>query len=534
MASARRSCATSISPIEPQSFQFLTGPSGAGKTTLLQADAAVAEADARHDPAFSARTPSKLDKDEITALRRRIGVVFQDFRLLDHLTTYENVALPLRVMGRGEAGYRAEVVELLRWVGLGERMNALPAVLSGGEKQRAAIARALIVRPELLLADEPTGNVDPGLARRLLRLFVELHKSGTAVVIATHDLAADGSIQRGAPAGRRRRAVANLRGRFPMSAVRLPTAPRRGMPPDTQLKRDMPLVPAEFDRRTGAGHRDRDHDVSRLPDGGRRDPRRQRLAGLARRGVARGHHPDQADARRGYRGASRQSRRGGAKGSGGRRGAGAVKANRNDCSSPGSATASTSSELPIPRLIVVHMQNRSTLDISALARRPRRAGARRQSGRSSSVAGAARRDGQRDRRLRRAVVSSDDFGDDPGDRLRHPRRDGRQSRNHRSAAFCRRGRQLYLAAVPGAFPAPRPQGRPAGRRVGGGCSSSWPRCCRRGGPTRSGGEEIGALFGEFSLGRQGYAAIFVVAIAIAVLTGAMSRIIVFRHLRGLQ
>jgi cell division transport system ATP-binding protein len=105
------------------------------------------------------------------------------------LTTYENVALPLRVMGRIEASYRAEVVELLRWVGLGERMNALPAVLSGGEKQRAAIARALIARPELLLADEPTGNVDPGLARRLLRLFIELHKSGTAVVIATHDLA---------------------------------------------------------------------------------------------------------------------------------------------------------------------------------------------------------------------------------------------------------------------------------------------------------------------------------------------------------
>src|SRR5580698_3305064 len=87
----------------------------------------------------------------LTGLRRRIGVVFQDFRLLDHLTTYENVALPLRVMGRHEASYRAEVVELLRWVGLGERMNALPAVLSGGEKQRAAIARALIVRPELLL-----------------------------------------------------------------------------------------------------------------------------------------------------------------------------------------------------------------------------------------------------------------------------------------------------------------------------------------------------------------------------------------------
>ena len=134
------------------------------------------------------RDIAALDQNGRATLRRRIGIVFQDFRLLDHLTTYENVALPLRVMGRDEAGYRAEVVELLRWVGLGDRMNALPQVLSGGEKQRAAIARALIVRPELLLADEPTGNVDPSLARRLLRLFVELHKSGTAVVIATHDL----------------------------------------------------------------------------------------------------------------------------------------------------------------------------------------------------------------------------------------------------------------------------------------------------------------------------------------------------------
>jgi cell division transport system ATP-binding protein len=174
--------------IKPQSFQFLTGPSGAGKTTLLRL-MLLSLKPTRGIIKIFGQDAATLDKDAITSLRRRIGVVFQDFRLLDHLTTYENVALPLRVMGRVEAQYRAEVVELLRWVGLGERMNALPAVLSGGEKQRAAIARALIARPELLLADEPTGNVDPGLARRLLRLFVELHKSGTAVVIATHDLA---------------------------------------------------------------------------------------------------------------------------------------------------------------------------------------------------------------------------------------------------------------------------------------------------------------------------------------------------------
>jgi cell division transport system ATP-binding protein len=173
--------------IAPQSFQFLTGPSGAGKTTMLKLMLLSLKPTRGTIHIFGAEAGA-LSKDEITALRRRIGVVFQDFRLLDHLTTYENVALPLRVMERDEAGYRAEVVELLRWVGLGDRMNALPPVLSGGEKQRAAIARALIVRPELLLADEPTGNVDPSLARRLLRLFVELHKSGTAVVIATHDL----------------------------------------------------------------------------------------------------------------------------------------------------------------------------------------------------------------------------------------------------------------------------------------------------------------------------------------------------------
>jgi len=174
--------------VEAQSFQFLTGPSGAGKTTLLRL-MLLALKPTRGLIKIFGRDAASLDKDAITALRRRVGVVFQDFRLLDHLTTYENVALPLRVTRRGEASYRAEVVELLRWVGLGDRMNALPPVLSGGEKQRAAIARALIARPELLLADEPTGNVDPGLARRLLRLFIELHKSGTAVVIATHDIA---------------------------------------------------------------------------------------------------------------------------------------------------------------------------------------------------------------------------------------------------------------------------------------------------------------------------------------------------------
>src|SRR5436853_7206096 len=174
--------------LEPNSFQFLTGPSGAGKSSLLRI-LFLALKPTRGLINLFGHDVATLSQDALATLRRRIGIVFQDFRLLDHLTTYENVALPLRVIGRDENSYREQVVELLEWVGLGERMWALPPVLSGGEKQRAAIARAVIGRPQLLLADEPTGNVDPVLARRLLRLFVELNKSGTSVVIATHDIA---------------------------------------------------------------------------------------------------------------------------------------------------------------------------------------------------------------------------------------------------------------------------------------------------------------------------------------------------------
>ena len=174
--------------IEPGSFQFLTGPSGAGKTTLLRLILMSVRPSRGLVSVFGEET-SRISRKTLTKLRRRMGVVFQDFRLLDHLTTFENVALPLRAQGREEAGYRGEVIEILRWVGLGERMHVLPPVLSGGEKQRAALARALIVRPDLLLADEPTGNVDPSLARRLLRLFIELNRLGTSVVLATHDLA---------------------------------------------------------------------------------------------------------------------------------------------------------------------------------------------------------------------------------------------------------------------------------------------------------------------------------------------------------
>ena len=173
--------------IAPKSFQFLTGPSGAGKTSLLRLLFMALRPTRGLITAFG-KDITSITPQELPLLRRRMGVVFQDFRLLDHLTTYENVALPHRVRGKDESSYRTDVIELLKWVGLGERIHVLPPVLSGGEKQRAAIARALIDQPQVLLADEPTGNVDPPLARRLLRLFMELNNSGTAVVIATHDL----------------------------------------------------------------------------------------------------------------------------------------------------------------------------------------------------------------------------------------------------------------------------------------------------------------------------------------------------------
>ena len=174
--------------IPAHSFQFLTGPSGAGKTSLLKL-LFLSLRPTRGLVNLFGHDVSLLGKDQIADLRKRIGIVLQDFRLLDHMTTYENVALPFRVIGRQESSYRKEVIDLLRWVGLGDRMDALPPILSGGEKQRAAIARAVISRPYLLLADEPTGNVDPTLGRRLLRLFIELNRSGTAVIIATHDMA---------------------------------------------------------------------------------------------------------------------------------------------------------------------------------------------------------------------------------------------------------------------------------------------------------------------------------------------------------
>lgn len=172
--------------LRPGSFHFLTGPSGAGKSSLLRL-LFMSLHPTRGQIHMFGQDVSRISTAKRAHLRRRIGIVFQDFRLLDHLTTWENVALPLRVVGKHKNDYKEDVTDLLQWVGLGDRMHAYPSVLSGGEKQRAAIARAVIGKPELLLADEPTGNVDPQMARRLLRLFVELNRLGTSVVIATHD-----------------------------------------------------------------------------------------------------------------------------------------------------------------------------------------------------------------------------------------------------------------------------------------------------------------------------------------------------------
>jgi cell division transport system ATP-binding protein len=168
------------------SFHFLTGASGAGKSTLLKL-MYLAERPTRGLVTLFGQDIATLPRRKLPALRRKIGVVFQDFRLIDHLSAFDNVALPLRVAGVREATIKEHVTELLDWVGLSESMNATPPSLSGGQQQRIAIARAVIGRPKLLLADEPTGNVDDRIGLRLMRLFEELNRLGATVVVATHN-----------------------------------------------------------------------------------------------------------------------------------------------------------------------------------------------------------------------------------------------------------------------------------------------------------------------------------------------------------
>lgn len=168
------------------SFHFVTGPSGAGKSSLLKL-MYLALRPSRGLISLFGRNAAGIERDELPMIRRQIGVVFQNFRLIDHLSTFDNVALPLRVAGTAESMIQKHVGELLRWVGLADHLEAKPPTLSGGQQQRVAIARAVIGRPRLLLADEPTGNVDDQIAVRLLYLFEELNRMGTTVVIATHN-----------------------------------------------------------------------------------------------------------------------------------------------------------------------------------------------------------------------------------------------------------------------------------------------------------------------------------------------------------
>ncbi len=172
--------------LEPGSFHFLTGPSGAGKTTLLRM-IYLAERPTRGTISLFDQDVTQLGRTALANLRRKIGIVFQDFRLIDHLSAFDNVALPLRVAGVDERRVQAHVTELLEWVGLADHLGARPQTLSGGQKQRLAIARAVIAGPSLLLADEPTGNVDDAMAERLMRLFEEMNRLGTTLVLATHN-----------------------------------------------------------------------------------------------------------------------------------------------------------------------------------------------------------------------------------------------------------------------------------------------------------------------------------------------------------
>ena len=167
-------------------FRWLLGPSGAGKTSLLRLlHLAVRPTAGRLG--LMGQDIGAVRRTRLPLLRRRIGMVFQDFRLLPHLSAYDNVALPLRLAGRPEGQVRVDTLELLGWVGLSRKLRSRPAELSGGEQQRVAIARAVVARPLLLLADEPTGNLDDVQAGRLMQLLHEMNRLGTTVVVATHN-----------------------------------------------------------------------------------------------------------------------------------------------------------------------------------------------------------------------------------------------------------------------------------------------------------------------------------------------------------
>ena len=172
--------------VDKGEFAFLTGPSGAGKSTLLRL-LLLQERPSEGEVIVGGRNLSSLKRDEIQAYRRTVGFVFQDFKLIPTKTVFENVSFTLRVIGQPVEQQRRATYQVLKWVGLQHRLNALPEELSGGEQQRVAIARALVNEPHLVLADEPTGNLDPDLSLEIMNLFRDMNARGTTVLVATHD-----------------------------------------------------------------------------------------------------------------------------------------------------------------------------------------------------------------------------------------------------------------------------------------------------------------------------------------------------------
>ncbi len=186
------------------SFHFLTGPSGAGKTTLLKMCYLSMMPDSGMIEVLGEDT-SKLSRDQITQMRRRVGVVHQDCQFLNHLTIRQNIALPLLVAGKSINDSMANLEDLLAWVDMSHRADAYPEEISGGERQRLALARAVIMDPDIIVADEPTGNVDWEMGQRILTLLVELNKMGKTILLATHDL----------------NLIRSIKGRVPASVLRL-------------------------------------------------------------------------------------------------------------------------------------------------------------------------------------------------------------------------------------------------------------------------------------------------------------------------
>lgn len=172
--------------IEKGEFLFLTGPSGAGKSTLLRL-LLRQELPSEGEVKVLGRSLAALSRTEVQAYRRSLGFVFQDFRLIPRLSVFQNVAFVMRVLGVPVPVQQRRTFQVLKLVGLQHRMNALPEELSGGEQQRIAIARALVNEPQLVLADEPTGNLDPDLSLEIMNLLREINARGTTVVVATHD-----------------------------------------------------------------------------------------------------------------------------------------------------------------------------------------------------------------------------------------------------------------------------------------------------------------------------------------------------------